>query len=139
MPACAITHPSSLLEEKGWKCRLQHVAVSQMSRGMSGRALLAGHEKKGVGNVRQSIPILSFRCTSCGVSCISLLKGRSCVLLISLPGNSISLSGHPLCFSCSIVSQRMESGSPALVKFCVRQHQQEKKSEEQEVNRHLTR
>lgn len=86
---------------------------------MSGRALLAGHEKKGVGNVRQSIPILSFRCTSCGVSCISLLKGRSCVLLISLPGNSISLSGHPLCFSCSIVSQRMESGSPALVKFCV--------------------
>lgn len=90
-----------------------------VSVGMSGRALLAGHKKKGVGNARRSIPILSFRCTSCGVSCVSLLKGLSCVFLISLPGNSISLSGHPLSFSCSMVSQRMESGSPALVKFCV--------------------
>lgn len=57
---------------------------------------------------------------------MSLLKGLFCVLVISLPGNSISLCGHPLCCSCSMVSQRIESGSPALVKLCVLQHQQEK-------------
>lgn len=122
LPCCASLchHPSLLsLGEKRWKCRLQHLAVSQVSLGMSGRALLAGHKKKGFGNARQSIPVLSFRCTSCGVSCMSWFKERSCVLLISLSGNTISLSGHPLCFSCSMVSQRMVSGSPALVKFCV--------------------
>lgn len=110
-----VPSPSPPLLGKGLQC----VVVSQVSLGMSGRALLVGYKKKGVGKARQSIPILSFRCTSCGVSCILLLKGWSCVLLVSLRGNTISLSGHPLCFSCSLVSQRMVSGSPALVKFCV--------------------
>ena len=57
---------------------------------------------------------------------MSLLKGLSCVLVMLLTGNSIWLRGHPLCCSCSMVSQRMESGSPALVKLCVLQHQREK-------------
>lgn len=96
-----------------------------------------GGEQKIITNTAETIPILSFRCTSWGVSCISLLNALSCVILTSLPGNSISLCGHPFCCSCSSVSQRMESGSPALVKFCELQHQQEK-SEEWEISRHPT-
>ena len=56
---------------------------------------------------------------------MSLLKGLSCVLVMLLTGNSISLSGHPFCCSSWMVSQRMESGSPALAKLCALQHQQE--------------
>lgn len=83
-------------------------------------------EQKSIGNARQTIPILSFRCTSWGFSCTSLLKGLPCIVVMSLTGNSILSRGHPLCCSCSMVSQRMESGSPALVKFCVFKHQREK-------------
>lgn len=85
-----------------------------------------GGEQKGVGDARQTIPILSFRCTSWGVSCVSLLKGLFCVIVMLLTGNSISSRKHPLCCSCSMVSQRMESGSPALVKLCMLQHQRGK-------------
>lgn len=84
-----------------------------------------GGEWKGFGNARQTVPILSFRCTSWGASCMSLLKGLFCILVILLSGNSISLRGQPLCCSWSMVSQRIESGSPALVKLCMLQHQQE--------------
>lgn len=76
-----------------------------------------GDGQKVISNNTGIILILSFRCTSWGVSCILLLNALSCVLLISFTGNSISFSGHPLCCSCSMVSQRLESGSPALVKL----------------------
>lgn len=96
-----------------------------------------GDGQKVISNNTGIILILSFRCTSWGVSCILLLNALSCVLLISFTGNSISFSGHPLCCSCSMVSQRLESGSPALVKLCVLQHQTEK-SGGQEVSKHTT-
>lgn len=72
---------------------------------------------------QQTVPRLKSKRTFWGASCVLSSRAVFFSWMKLLSGNTMSFASHPLCCSCSLVSQRMESGSPALVKFCALQNQ----------------